>query len=79
MMPLPLRLPAVCWHGKWLRDQETWVPRGLNSLRQANVEYDMKKIFTFDFHIYFNRDTSALQVFPVSIFKILNEIRVQYQ
>ena len=38
-MSLLFRLPAVCWHGKWLRNQKTWAPRGLNSLRQAEMTF----------------------------------------
>ena len=35
-----------------VHNHETWVPHGINLLRQANEENDMKKIFiTFDFHI----------------------------
>ena len=53
--------------GKWLRNQETWVPRGLTSLQpcgQANLGNDMKKyslhlIFTF----YPDRDTPVLELF----------------
>ena len=61
---------SVCWHGKWLCNQETWVPYGLISLQQANVGNDMKKyslhlIFTF----YLNRDTSVLELFPVIVFQ----------
>ena len=38
-------------HVKWLRNRKTWVPRGLTTLRQANVGNDMKIFFTFVFHI----------------------------
>ena len=46
------------------------VPRGMVSLRQANVGNYMKKyslplIFTF----YLNGDTSVLELFPVIIFQ----------
>ena len=37
------RLCWPCWHGKWWRNRETWVPRGL-TLRQANAGNYMKNI-----------------------------------
>ena len=64
---LPLRLPAVCWHGKWLHHRETWVPRGLTSLWQRGEwyeKYSLHLVFTF----YLNRDTSVLELFPVVVF-----------
>ena len=64
---LPLRPLAVSWHGKWLRNQESWVPRGLTSLRQANLGSDMKNILYIWF--YFNKDTSVLELFLVVVFK----------
>ena len=45
---LPLRLPAMCWHGKWLRNLET--PR--RTMWSARPTWDITKLyFTFDFHI----------------------------
>ena len=49
---------------------ETWVPRGMASLRQANMANYMKKysvplIVTF----YLNGDTSVLELFADVIFQ----------
>ena len=44
-------LGQFCW---WVLSDWTitWVPRGMTSIRQANMRNDMKTIFfTFDFHI----------------------------
>ena len=48
--------------------RKTWVPRGLTTLRQANVgneKYSLHLIFTF----YLNRDTSVIELCPVVVFQ----------
>ena len=65
------QLYCYCW--RVLSDcaiVETWIPRGMASLRQVDVGNYMKKyswplIFTF----YLNRDTLVLELFPVVIFQ----------
>ena len=42
---LPLRLSAVCWHGKWLRNQKTWFDFTLTGQRRKYERIS----FTFDF------------------------------
>ena len=46
------RSVAVCWHGKWLRNQQE-TPRSTHvDLNCGRPTWDIKKIlFTFDFHI----------------------------
>ena len=47
---LPLWLLAVCWHGKWLHNQET--PRCTTWFDTPTDQCGVCKIFfTFDFHI----------------------------
>ena len=56
---LPLRLPAMCWHGKWLRNLET--PRRTMWSARPTSKYSSHLIFTF----YTNRHTSGLELFHV--------------
>ena len=51
---LPLWLPAMCWHGKWLRNLET--PR--RTMWSARPTWDIKIFFTFDFHTYYRNQSS---------------------
>ena len=66
---LPLRLPAVCWHGKWLRNLETpqrtmWSQACGPPCQRGISKYSSHLIFTF----YPNRDKSVLELFHVVVF-----------
>ena len=68
---LKMKLYFYCW---WVLSdcavRETWVPRGMASLRQANVGNDMKKyLYVWFSHFTFDRNTSMLELFPVIVFQ----------
>ena len=47
---LPLRLPAMCWHGKWLRNQWNSSEKHVVWLNSGRPTWDITIFFTFDFY-----------------------------
>ena len=63
------RSVAVCWHGKWLRNQQE-TPRSTNvDLNCGRPPWDIKKLKKYYLHLIFTfcvvRDTSVLELFHV--------------